>query len=77
MKHPKSCNGCRAFWQSTCHYYCDLGYKIKRTKIGSVKGADIFRLSPECGECPKPLTYKEFIKAPKAYTREVRNDNGR
>jgi hypothetical protein len=67
MKKPKSCYGCKAFYQSQWQYTCELGYQIKRTKVGSYKGADIIRPSPECGECPKPLTLKEFFDAkPKA-----------
>lgn len=66
MRHPKNCNGCKAFWQSQWKYNCELGYKIRLTKTGSVKSTDIFRPSPECGECPKPLTYKELIDSPKA-----------
>lgn len=65
MRHPKNCNGCKAFYQSQWNYTCNLGYKIKLTKVGSYKGTDIIRPSPECGECPKPLTHKEFFDAKK------------
>lgn len=72
MKHPKDCNNCRAFWQSQCRYYCDLGYKLKITKERRYKGIDFVRVKPENGKCPKPLTLKELIDAQKAYESEVK-----
>lgn len=72
MKHPKTCNGCRALYQSQYSFYCDLGYELKITKSGVFKGMDIVDVSPESGECPKPLTNKELIDAPKAYKSEVK-----
>lgn len=72
MRHPKNCNGCRAFWQSQWRYYCDLGYKLKITKEREYKGMDVVSVRPESGECPKPLTNKELIGAPKAHESEVK-----
>lgn len=66
MKHPKTCNGCRAFWQSLCHYYCALGYKQKVSTVGRFRGAEIHHVAPLGGECPKPLTYNALITAPRA-----------
>ena len=63
MKHPKTCNGCKAFWQSTYQYNCSLGYKIEAIKAGSIKGADIRCPHPADGECPKPMTYRELCDA--------------
>lgn len=71
MKHPKSCDGCRAFWQSQWRYHCSLGYELKTTKKGEYKGLDIVCITPKCGECPKPLTNKELINAPRARWGEV------
>lgn len=51
---------------------CDLGYKLKITKEVS-KDTYFIEISPESGECPKPLTNKEFIDTPKEYEREVKN----
>lgn len=72
MKRPRNCNNCRAFWQSQWRYYCSLGYKLKVTKIGEHKGVGIVNVEPESGECPKPLSNKELINAPKAYESEVK-----
>ena len=66
MKHPKKCDGCKAFWQSLWAYHCNLGYELKITKKGEYKGMDINHISPKCGECPKPLTNKELVNAPRA-----------
>ena len=67
MKHPKSCNGCRAFYQSQYIYDCDLGYKLTITRKRKYKGRDIVSIKPRYGECPKPLTIDELINAKKAY----------
>lgn len=66
MKHPKTCNGCKAFWQSTCHYHCSLGYEIKAIKTGSIRGTDLYCPRPADGECLKPMTYRELFDAKKA-----------
>ena len=66
MRKPKNCNGCKAFYQSQWRYNCDLGYELKSERIGSMKGVDILRHSPACGQCPKPRTYKELFNAPRA-----------
>lgn len=72
MKCPKSCNGCKAFYQSLCEYTCELGYKLKITKESEYKGMDVVSVKPENGKCPKPLTLKEFTDAPKSYESEVK-----
>lgn len=64
MKHPKTCNGCKALYQSQYSFLCDLGYKLKIVRRRSVKGTDIMNVSPEKGTCPKPLTNKELLDAP-------------
>lgn len=63
MKHPKTCNGCKAFYQSQYHYSCDLGYNLKVERIVSCKGLEILRHSPAGGQCPKPITYHELSSA--------------
>ena len=63
MKHPKDCNGCRAFWQSQCRYYCDLGYELKFTRERAYKGMDVIKVKPKNGECPKPLTLGQLVNA--------------
>lgn len=72
MKHPKTCDGCKAFWQSQHQYNCDLGYELKVSVIGKVRGTEIHRISPECGTCPKPRTIKELLDSPRAYIRDYR-----
>ena len=72
MKRTKKCGGCRAIWQSHCHFSCTLGYKIKTIKIGSVKGSDILCPCP-AEECPKPISIKELFNSPNAYQSEVRD----
>lgn len=72
MKHPKTCDGCKAFWQSQVHYNCDLGYELKISVIGKVDGTNIHRISPMCGACPKPRTIKELMDSPRAYKGECR-----
>jgi hypothetical protein len=67
MKKPKSCNGCRAHYQSQWKHECELGYEMGSKKIGSVQGAEIRRYFPAGGTCPKPTTLKELIEAPKAW----------
>jgi hypothetical protein len=64
MKHPKTCDGCKAFWQSQVQYNCSLGYELKVSTIGKVDGTDIHRISPKCGACPKPRTIKELLESP-------------
>lgn len=64
---PKSCNGCKAFYQSQWRYECELGYKIGSTKIGSLQGVDILKFYPMEGQCPKPKTLAEFLTSPKAW----------
>ena len=64
MKHPKTCNGCKALYQSQVRFTCELGYELKITKNGAFKGMDIVDISPKNGECPKPLTIKELLNAP-------------
>lgn len=66
MKHPKTCNGCKAFWQSQWKYHCDLGYEQKSEKKGHFKGMDLNNISPKSGTCPKPRTLNELIDAPHA-----------
>ena len=70
MKHPKTCNGCRALYQSQVNFTCELGYELKITKRWSIKGMDLVDISPKNGECPKPLTIKELLNAP--HEREVK-----
>lgn len=72
MKCPRNCNGCIALYQSLCEYTCELGYEIKLAKVGTCKGSDIIQPYPKQGECPKPLTLKEFINSPKAYESEAK-----
>lgn len=70
MKHPKKCDGCKAFWQSQVTFHCELGYEIATRKIGKFtdKGgsADILIPYPKDGTCPKPRTIGELLNAPKA-----------
>lgn len=66
MKHPRTCNGCKAFWQSQSQYHCSLGYALNVTTVRKLLGVDIHRISPKCGTCPKPLTLNELITAPHA-----------
>ena len=66
MKHPKTCYGCKAFWQSQWKYNCDLGFELNIEKKGQFKGMDITHISPKSGTCPKPLTLKELMAAPHA-----------
>ena len=65
MKKPKSCNGCKAYYQSQWRFSCDLGYELKSIKIGSMRGMDILRHRPANGRCPKPMTLKELMDAPR------------
>lgn len=60
MKHPKKCDGCKAFWQSQWKCNCELGYEIATQWKG-----DIICASPK-GACPKPRTIGELLNAPKA-----------
>lgn len=70
MKHPKTCDGCAAFWQSQWRFHCELGYEIATRKAGTITDktgtADIIRAFPKCGACPKPRTIRELFNAPKA-----------
>ena len=70
MKHPRNCNGCRAFWQSQMTFYCELGYEIATRKIGKIVNnggsADIVTAFPKAGACPKPRTNIELFNAQKA-----------
>lgn len=67
MKRPKSCDGCKAHYQSQWRHTCELGYEICMEKTGSLLGADIVRIYPKGGCCPKPRTYAELMDAPKAW----------
>ena len=67
MRHPRSCDGCRAHYQSLWKHECELGYEMNSKKIGSVQGVEINRYYPANGCCPKPRTLTELINAPKAY----------
>ena len=67
MRRPKSCNGCKAHYQSQWRHECKLGYEIGYTKIGSFQGVDILRFYPAKGQCPKPKTLAELITSPKAW----------
>ncbi len=67
MRRPKSCNGCKAHYQSLWNHKCELGYEIGNTKIGSFHGVDILRYYPLKGQCPKPKTMAELINSPKAW----------
>lgn len=63
MKHPKKCDGCKAFWQSTWKFNCDLGYELETIIVSKYMGEDIKSVRPKCGECPKPLTNEQLIEA--------------
>ena len=67
MRHPRSCDGCRAHYQSLWKHECELGYEMNSKKIGSVKGVEINSYYPATGCCPKPRTLTELINAPKAW----------
>ena len=71
MKHPKKCDGCKAFWQSQVTFHCELGYEIGTRRVGKVvfKGGsdDIVTPYPKCGACPKPRTISELLNAQKAW----------
>ena len=67
MRKPKSCNACKAHFQSQWRHECELGYDMDSVKIGSFQGVEIRRFFPKYGQCPKPLTLKEFFNAPKAW----------
>ena len=67
MRRPKSCNGCKAFYQSQWRHKCELGYEMGQKKIGSFQGADILIFYPVKGQCPKPKTLAELMTSPKAW----------
>lgn len=67
MRRPKSCNGCKAHYQSQWRHECELGYEMGHTKIGSFQGVDILRYYPANGQCPKPKTLSELMNSPKAW----------
>lgn len=75
MKHPKKCDGCKAFWQSQVTFHCELGYEIGTRRVGKVVlnggSDDIVTVFPKSGACPKPRTIGELFNAPKAW--EVAN----
>ena len=68
MKHPRNCNGCKAFFQSQYKFSCELGYELNVKKIKKFQGMDVYLVSPKCGECPKPITFAELFKATKGMT---------
>ena len=68
MRKPKSCNNCKAHYQSLWLHTCDLGYDLDSVIIGSVQGVLIRRYFPKNGQCPKPLTLNELIDAPTAWS---------
>lgn len=54
----KSCNGCRAHGKN----YCILGYKTKITHvIVPAFGNRSFEKMVPLEECPKPLTYNNYM----------------
>lgn len=71
MKHPRDCNGCRAFWQSQMTFHCELGYEIETRKIGKIVNnsgsADIVTAFPKDGDCQKPRTIRELFNAQKEW----------
>jgi hypothetical protein len=48
----RTCNGCKALDWHTGYWGCRLGYKM-----------DIEKRIPK-EECPKPMTFKVFLKTP-------------
>lgn len=68
LKHTKTCNGCKAFYQSQWRYSCDLGYDLKTTKIGRSLNMDLLQHAPSCGLCPKPMTYKDLFRSKHVYS---------
>lgn len=71
MKHPKKCDGCKAFWQSQVTFHCELGYEIGTRRVGRITdnggSSDIVTVFPKCGACPKPRTISELLNAQKAW----------
>ena len=70
MKHPRSCNGCKAFFQSQYKFSCELGYELNVKTFKKFQGVEIKAVSPKCGECPKPVTFGELFKATKGMTND-------
>lgn len=66
MKHPRTCGGCRALFQSQCSFRCDLGYDVEVRHLRKGKGIEILLPRPKNGKCPKPLTYDQLCEAPHA-----------
>lgn len=56
----KNCNGCKALFIDGCDGECRLGYKMGKRCIFSFP--DEYR---PLERCPKPITYKQLIFAPK------------
>lgn len=77
MRKPKSCNGCKAHYQSQWKHECELGYEMTSKKIGSFQGLDILRFCPANGQCPKPKTITELINAPKAWQMPYKANEGK
>lgn len=69
LKRPRSCNGCKAYYQSQWRFACELGYALTTTKIGRALNQDLLRHAPASGICPKPMTYLELFRAPMAEVR--------
>lgn len=59
----KSCNGCKAFYMDRYYGTCNLGYKIKNTRItSSISPAMTIPTCTPLEECPKPLTNKKLVQ---------------
>ena len=66
FKHPKTCNRCKALYQSQYSFECLLGYDLTQECIGTIQGTRILRISPADGLCPKPMTHTDYLRAPHA-----------
>lgn len=76
MRRPKSCDGCKAHYQSQWRHECELGYEMGRRKIGSLQGVEILQFYPAGGRCPKPKTLDELMTAPKAWQMPYEAEDG-